>query len=83
MWMKRRQGQRGGASETRNGWIGPLMKSEEEETPLSHWRQVTGASGTSSAPTGTHLQVQTSCPLLSARPGSDPVLTLSICPSGT
>ncbi|XP_023198308.1 uncharacterized protein LOC111610094 isoform X1 [Xiphophorus maculatus] len=56
MWMKRRRGQRGGASETRNGWIGPLMKSEEEETPLSHWRQVTGGSGTSSAPTGTHLQ---------------------------
>lgn len=61
MWMKRRRGQGGGASETLNGWIGPLMKSEEEETPL-----FTGASGTSLAPTGTHLQVQTSCPLLSA-----------------
>ncbi|XP_014877610.1 uncharacterized protein LOC106939654 isoform X2 [Poecilia latipinna] len=59
MWMKRRKrrrGQTGGASETRNGWIGPLMKSEEEETPLSHCHQLTGASGTSSAPTGTHLQ---------------------------
>ncbi|XP_043992083.1 uncharacterized protein LOC122842241 isoform X3 [Gambusia affinis] len=51
MWMKRRRGQGGGASETLNGWIGPLMKSEEEETPL-----FTGASGTSLAPTGTHLQ---------------------------
>ncbi|XP_054878153.1 uncharacterized protein LOC129352972 isoform X2 [Poeciliopsis prolifica] len=39
MWMKRRKRKRGGASETRNGWIGPLMKSEEEETPLSHCHQ--------------------------------------------